>query len=60
MTRNLKQDQHLITNCIKAVTLECMIMSRLCNTLANIVDTYGHAKELWLGPDMSIELDLFT
>lgn len=46
MTRNLKQDQHLIINCMKAMTLECMIVLKLCSTLANIVDTYGHAKEL--------------
>lgn len=30
------------------------------NTLANVMDTYRHAQEFWLGPNMSVELDLFT
>lgn len=33
---------------------------RLRLTLADVVDAYGHAEELGLGPDVSVELDLFV
>lgn len=49
---------------IKAIpdlwTLRRVKTMRVWLTLADVVNAYGHAEELRLGPDVCVELDLFV